>query len=78
MTTIELQLPDDLVEKAQAAGLLAAETLEGILREHLRVQAGEELRALWNQDKLENLTPEMSDSINDIVREVRRTAVHAK
>jgi hypothetical protein len=49
MTTLELvlNLPDDLVGQARAAGLLSSEAIEKLLREQLRRQAGEELRVMF-------------------------------
>ena len=51
MTTLELtlNLPDELANKAQAAGLLNSEAIEKLLREQLRKQAGEELRVMLNK-----------------------------
>ena len=48
MTTLELtlNLPDDLAQRAKDAGLLTNEAIEKLLREQLRRQAGEELRAM--------------------------------
>src|SRR3990172_3301852 len=51
MTTLELtlNLPDELASKAQAAGLLNSEAIEKLLREQLRKQAGQELRAMMDR-----------------------------
>jgi len=48
MTTLELtiSLPDELASKARAAGLLSSASIEKLLREQLRKQAGLELRAM--------------------------------
>jgi hypothetical protein len=53
MTTLELTLniPDELASKAQAAGLLNSEAIEKLLREQLRKQAGQELRAMRRQSR---------------------------
>ena len=59
MTTIKIQLPDDLAQDAQAAGLLTPDAIERLLRERLRRQAGDAL------------TPEIEESINEEVRVVR-------
>lgn len=71
MTTIQIQLPDDLAQDAQAAGLLNAEAIERLLRERLRLQAGDALRAMWNRMPREELTPEIEDMINEEVQAVR-------
>lgn len=51
MTTLELtlNLPDDLAQRAKDAGLLSNEAIEKLLREQLRRQAGEELRAMLDR-----------------------------
>ena len=48
MTTLELtiSLPDELASKARAAGLLSSESMEKMLREQLRKQAGQDLLAM--------------------------------
>jgi len=71
MTTIQIQLPDELVQDAQAAGLLTPEAIEGMLREQLRKQAGEALRAMWGRMPQEELTPEIEQMVVDEVRAVR-------
>lgn len=71
MATIQIQLPDDLAQDAQAAGLLNAETIERLLRERLRLQAGDALRAMWNRMPQEELTPEIEDMINEGVQTIR-------
>ncbi|MBP9229541.1 MAG: hypothetical protein KBF41_15850 [Azonexus sp.] len=71
MTTIQIQLPDDLAQDAQAAGLLNAEAIERLLRERLRLQAGDALRAMWERLPNEELTPEIEDMINEEVQAVR-------
>jgi hypothetical protein len=38
MTTVQINLPDQLAQMAQKAGLLTAEAIEAMLREQLRVQ----------------------------------------
>ena len=44
MTTLEINLPDDLAEEAKAAGLLAPEAIEQMVREAIRRRAMEELK----------------------------------
>lgn len=61
MTTVQIQLPDELAQDAQAAGLLAPKAMATMLREQLRKQAGEDLRATWKRileiaKRLPNLT----------------------
>lgn len=38
MTTVQIDLPDELAQDAEAAGLLASDTMERILREQLKRQ----------------------------------------
>ena len=71
MTTIQIQLPDDLAQDAQAAGLLTPDAIERLLRERLRCQAGDALRAMWNRMPAEELTPEIEEMINEEVQAVR-------
>jgi hypothetical protein len=71
MTTVQIQLPDDLAQDAQAAGLLTPEAMAAMLREQLRKQAGESLRAMWEHMPAEELTPQIEQMIDDEVRAVR-------
>lgn len=65
MTTLELtlNLPDELANQAQAAGLLNSESIEKLLREQLRKQAGEELRAMLNKVSASDEPPMSEDEI---------------
>ena len=44
MTTLEISLPDSLAEEAKAAGLLAPEAIEQMVREAIRRRAMKELK----------------------------------
>ncbi len=68
MTTVQIQLPDELAQDAQAAGLLTAVAMTAMLREQLRKQAGELLRAVWERVPPEELTPEIEQMIDDEAR----------
>lgn len=50
MTTITIELPDELAEDARSQGLLAAAAIEAMIRETLRRRAAKEL--LEAADKL--------------------------
>lgn len=65
MTTLELtlNLPDELANQAQAAGLLNSEAIEKLLREQLRKQAGEELRVMLNKVSASSEPPMSEDEI---------------
>ena len=71
MTTIQINLPDDLAQDAQDAGLLTPEAMEAMLRQQLKKQAGESLREMWKRMPQEELTPEIEQMIVDEVREYR-------
>ena len=73
MTTLELtlNLPDELALRAKSAGLLTPDAIEAMLREQLKKQAGEQLRALWARMPREELTPEIEQEIAEEVRAVR-------
>lgn len=77
MTTLELtlNLPDELASKARAAGLLNAEAVERLLREQLRRQAGQELRAMLNKASAPDTSPMTEDEIQaeiEVYRAERR------
>lgn len=76
MTTLQLtlNLPDDLAQTAQHAGLLTPQAIETMLREQLRKLAGETLRALWTrkpEGELTGLTPEIEQEIAAEIRAAR-------
>ena len=49
MTTIQINLPDQLAQEAQRAGLLTPATLERILREYLKTSMTDELFAAMDR-----------------------------
>ena len=71
MTTVQITLPDELAQKAAAAGLLSPEAMEAMLRDQLRRRAGEQLQAMWRRMPFEALTPEIEQEIVEEVRKVR-------
>jgi post-segregation antitoxin (ccd killing protein) len=71
MTTIQIQLPDELAQNAKAAGLLTSDAMAAMLREQLRKQAGDSLRAMWQNAPSEELTPEIEQMIDEEVRAAR-------
>jgi hypothetical protein len=74
MTTVQINLPDELAQKAASAGLLSAEAMEAMLREQLRRRAGEALQVMWQRGPQEELTPEIEQEIVEEVRKVRAQA----
>lgn len=73
MTTLELKLnlPDDLAQRAQSAGLLTSAAIEAMLCEQLKKRSGENLRAMWASMPREELTPEIEQEIVEEVRAAR-------
>ena len=66
-----MNLPDDLAQRAQNAGLLTSEAIESMLCEQLKKRAGESLRAMWARMPREELTPEIEQEIVEEVRAMR-------
>jgi hypothetical protein len=60
MTTVQIELPDELAQKAEQAGLLSPEALEQLLREQLRAKSLTELRETLDQMHAVNDMPYMS------------------
>ena len=71
MTTVQINLPDELAQKAASAGLLSTEAMEAMLREQLRRRASESLQAMWQRMPQEELTPEIEQEIVEEVRKAR-------
>jgi hypothetical protein len=73
MATLELtlNLPDDLAQRAKEAGLLSNEAIEKLLREQLRRQAGEELRAILDRVRSANDASMSEDEVQAEIRAYR-------
>jgi len=71
MTTIQLTLPDDLVQQATAAGLLSTEAIQAMLREQLLRRAGDSLREIHSRLPREEITPEIEQEIVEAVQAYR-------
>ena len=71
MTNVQITLPDELAEKAANAGLLSADAMAAMLREQLRLRAGDALQAMWRRTPQDELTPEIEQEIVEEVRQVR-------
>lgn len=78
MTTVQITLPDALAREAAMAGLLAPETIERLLREHLRAGRIDRLkaaRASLAEEPLPPMTPEeIGEEIDAYRLEQRRAA----
>ncbi len=68
MTTVQFNLPDQLAQDAQRAGLLSPERLEQWLREQLRAQQGEEL--FDAMDRMAALDEPAPMSPEEVAREI--------
>ena len=71
MTTVHIDLPDQLVQQARIAGLLVPERMEALLRAQLRREAFAGLRELHERLPADELAPETEQEIVDTVRGVR-------
>jgi len=75
MTTLTINLPDNLAKEAQAAGLLDPDAIETMLREEIRRRAQRELRdAMTRMDTVTEQAPteEEIQAEIDAVRAARR------
>lgn len=80
MTTVQIQLPDQLAQEAQRAGLLAPESMERMLREQLRSERIARLKALRQQltaEAIEPMTPEEIQAEIEAYRAEQRRAAGA-
>jgi hypothetical protein len=71
MTTVHITLPDELAQEAASAGLLSTEAMEAMLREQLRLRAGEALKSVWQRLPAEEVTGEELDQLAEEVHELR-------
>ena len=69
MTTIQIDLPDQLAQEAEQAGLLSPESLEKLLRDQLKAKRFDELTAAIGRMSAED-DPEYM-SLEEIAEEVR-------
>ena len=79
MATVQIELPDQLAEEAQSAGLLSPDALENLLREKLKAQSmAELLAAVRSMDAVEDseiITPEVAAREVAAMRAERRAAI---
>jgi hypothetical protein len=77
MTTVQINLPDALAQEATKAGLLAPEKIERMLRERLRAERIERMkaaRATLTAEPLAPMTPEEISAEIDAYRTEQRRA----
>ena len=75
MTTITIELPDDLAAEARSQGLLAGGAVETMIRETLRRRAGRELMEAADKlaaAKFPSMTMAEIQEVVDAVRSDRR------
>jgi hypothetical protein len=77
MMTLKLNLPDELAQRAQSAGLLTDTSIQKLLEEAIRREAGRKLLNVAQQLHDANIPP-MSDE--EVVSEVKaaRAALRAR
>lgn len=71
MTTLTIDLPDNLVKEAKDAGLLAPEAMEAMLREQLRRRAVDGLFAAADKLAAAHFPPMTMEEIQEEVNAVR-------
>ena len=71
MTTVQIDLPDELAHDAASAGLLAPDAMAAMLRDQLRHRAGQRLQAIWRRGPRDELGADDEQAIVDEVRQVR-------
>ena len=71
MTTLTIDLPDNLIKEAQDAGLLAPDAIEAMLRENLRRRAVDGLFKAADKLSGANFPPMTMDEIQAEVNAVR-------
>lgn len=78
MTTVQITLPDQLVQEAECAGLLSPASVENWLREPLRAQKWRELfEAIDRVSAVNDLPPMTPEEVAEEIKAMR-TARRAK
>lgn len=72
MTTLTIDLPDNLAQEARDAGLLNPEAIEAMLRENLRRRAVDGLFAAADKLAAANFSPMTMSEIQQEVNAVRQ------
>lgn len=71
MTTLTIDLPDNLAKEAKETGLLAPDAIEAMLREHLRRRAIDGLFTAADKLAAANFPPMTMEGIQEEVNAVR-------
>ena len=81
MTTITIELPEELAEEARRHGLLAANAVEAMIRETLRQRAARELLEAAGKLAAAELPPltlaEIQEEVESVRSQRRRRATRA-
>lgn len=76
MTTVEIQLPDQLAKEAQRAGLLTSDSMERMLREQLKAQHVDEL--IKEMDRMAAIDTPAAMSPEEVAEEIRAMRVERR
>lgn len=71
MTTVQITLPDALAQEATQAGLLAPDKIESLLRQRLRTERIERMRAARATLAAEPLTPMTANEVAEEIAAYR-------
>ena len=71
MTTVQIELPEELARKSKIACLLAPESSERVLREALRREAFEDLRSVAERVEAAGISSMSMDEINAKIQAYR-------
>ena len=71
MTTLEINLPDNLANEAKAAGLLTSEVIEQLIAQALRRKSFERLLAVAERVEAAGVQPMTSEEINAEIKTYR-------
>ena len=71
MTTLQLNLPDDLAQRAQSAGLPTDVSIQKLLEEAIRREAGRRLLNIAQKLHAANIPPLSDDEVVAEVKTVR-------
>lgn len=71
MTTVTIELPDELADQARKMGVLSNHTLSDVVRELVRARAAEDLQVVMHSFDKQPEPPMSLQEIQAIVRQVR-------
>lgn len=71
MTTLKLNLPDELAQRAQSAGLLTDAAIQKLLEDAIRRDAGRRLLEVGQRLHATNITPISDEEVVAEVKAVR-------